>query len=195
MDAAQVSDYTVGIDYNSAGIYRDEPEERQHTVATLTHYTDAFLGGQHEFKVGVEYEEASNNIDQYTTGITPTTPNGVLFWILPFGDAAYITGLTNYYDRSAARIKRPGAFVQDKATFGRTTWTVGLRYETPRPTTTTPARRSLTRTGRPVSGSPGTSLATQNAESRRRSLLREDPEPTDLPPTRALGTEPGRTTI
>jgi hypothetical protein len=132
MDAAQVSDYTVGIDYNSAGIYRDEPEERQHTVATLTHYTDAFLGGQHEFKVGVEYEEASNNINQYTTGITPTTPNGVLFWILPFGDAAYITGLTNYYDRSAARIKRPGAFIQDKATFGRTTWTVGLRYDNPK---------------------------------------------------------------
>jgi hypothetical protein len=132
MEAAQVSDYTVGIDYNSGGIYRDEPEERQHTLATLTHYTEAFLGGQHEFKVGVEYEEASNNINQYTTGITPTTPNGVLFWILPFGDAAYITGLTNYYDRSAARIKRPGAFVQDKATFGRATWTAGLRYDNPR---------------------------------------------------------------
>ena len=132
MEPAQVSDYTVGIDYNSGGIYRDEPEKRQHTLATLTHYTDNFLGGQHEFKVGVEYEEASNNINQYTTGVTPTTPNGVLFWIVPFGDAAYITGLVNYYDRSAARIKRPGAFVQDKATFGRATWTVGLRYDNPR---------------------------------------------------------------
>lgn len=132
MEAAQVSDYRVGIDYNSAGIYRDEPEKRQHTLATLTHYTDNFLGGQHEFKVGAEYEEASNDINQYTTGITPTTPNGVLLWIVPFGDAAYITGLTNYYDRSAARIKRPGAFVQDKATFGRATWTVGLRYDNPK---------------------------------------------------------------
>jgi outer membrane receptor protein involved in Fe transport len=132
MDAAQVDDYTVGITYNSAGIYRDEPEKRAHGLVNVTHYTDNFLGGQHEFKVGAEYEEASNNINQYTTGITPTTPNGVLFWILPFGDAAYITGLTNYYDRSAARIKRPGAFVQDKATFGHTTWTVGLRYDNPR---------------------------------------------------------------
>lgn len=132
MDAAQVADYRDGLTYNSAGIYRDEPEKRQHTLATLTHYTEHFLGAQHEFKVGAEYEEASNNINQYTTGITPTTPNGVLFWIVPFGDAAYITGLTNYYDRSAARIKRPGAFVQDKATFGRATWTVGLRYDNPK---------------------------------------------------------------
>ncbi|OFV81528.1 MAG: hypothetical protein A2Y78_03545 [Acidobacteria bacterium RBG_13_68_16] len=132
MDAAQVSDYRIGVDYNSGGIYRDEPEKRQHTLATLTHYTDNFLGGQHEFKVGAEYEEASNKINQYTTGATPTTPNGVLFWILPFGDAAYITGLTNYYDRSAARIKRPGAFVQDKITFGRATWMVGLRYDNPK---------------------------------------------------------------
>jgi outer membrane receptor for ferrienterochelin and colicin len=132
MDAAQVADYRDGLTYNSAGIYRDEPEKRQHTLATLTHYTENFLGGNHEFKVGAEYEEASNTINQYTTGITPKTANGVLFWILPFGDAAYITGLTNYYDRSAARIKRPGAFIQDKATFGRATWTVGLRYDNPK---------------------------------------------------------------
>jgi outer membrane receptor protein involved in Fe transport len=132
MDAAQVADYRTGLTYNSAGIYRDEPEKREDTLATLTHYTDSFLGGQHEFKVGVEYEDATNSINQYATGITPATPNGVLFWITPFGDAAYITGLTNYYDRSAARIKRSAAFVQDKATFGRATWTVGLRYDNPR---------------------------------------------------------------
>jgi hypothetical protein len=129
-ELSSVFDARTGVNYNSYGIVSDQDNDRRHGKATVTHYVDEFLGATHEIKGGVEYEEASTGTDQETTG-------GALFSIAPLGELvpgvpfSYVIGIVGYSVHQHNSLERPGAFLQDRITRGRTTVTAGLRYDRP----------------------------------------------------------------
>ncbi len=128
MDVPGVSDYRRGERrYGSAGFRRDQENRRQQLVASVTHYTDAFLGARHAFKAGTDYEHATTLTDFKTSG------NAILY-LFPYGPGmTYLSAITGYNTHQRTKLQRVGAYVQDKLTVkDRTTVTVGVRYDGPR---------------------------------------------------------------
>ncbi len=120
-----VVDAATGITYNSTPLLREQSNERDQVQGSVTHYVEEFLRGRHEIKGGVEYEDASTRTNVLLSG-------NALFQLIPLGGPlTYVIGITGYNQRAANSLERPGAYIQDRATFGRTTFTAGLRYDRP----------------------------------------------------------------
>lgn len=126
LDVPEVYDVRTGLAYNSTGFQRTQPNGRQEARVAVTHFADNFLGGSHELKAGVEYENAWQRTNFILSG-------NLEIYIIPISaELNYIEGLTGYNTRVGAGLKRTGGYVQDRARFGRTTVSVGLRYDKPR---------------------------------------------------------------
>jgi hypothetical protein len=114
-----------GYIYNSTGFFRNQRNWKHEGRANATHYVDSFLGGTHEFKGGVEYEwqqtkqdlEQNQNAWFYLQTVGPGTQLVESGW--------------NYNYHQASTLKRPGVYVQDKATWKNLTVNLGVRYDNP----------------------------------------------------------------
>lgn len=128
LDIPSVNDQRTGRQYLSTGFQRQQKNERGHILTNVTHYADSFLKGSHEFKGGLEYERAESDSRLRSGGNT-------LFYIFPYSaDTVFVYGIVGYNYTVRTQVKRPGAYVQDKATFGRATVNLGLRYDRPQTT-------------------------------------------------------------
>jgi hypothetical protein len=120
-----VYDGNTGYIYNSTGFFRNQRNWKHDGRASATHYVDQFLGGTHEFKGGVEYEwqqtkqdlEQNQNTFLYIVGVGP--------------GLTYVNAGVGYAYHQATTLKRPGFYLQDKATWGRMTLNLGVRYDNP----------------------------------------------------------------
>jgi hypothetical protein len=119
-----VYDGSNGVRYNSVGFQRQQPNGRYEGRAAVTHFADAFLGGSHEFKGGVEYEKAWQRTNFITSG-------NAFLYLFPVGAMTYVQGIVGYNTHVGAGLKRTGVYVQDRARFGRTTVSLGVRYDKP----------------------------------------------------------------
>ncbi len=122
-----VFDAATGLWYNSAALQRKQKNNRKEGRAVATHYVDEFVHASHELKAGVEYEDAWQRTDVISSG-------GVLFTLIPLGPVTYVSGIVGYNVNQQASLKRTGTFIQDRATVGRATASVGLRYDHPKTT-------------------------------------------------------------
>jgi hypothetical protein len=127
LDIPGVFDVGSGLWYNSAAYQRKQKNHRDEERAVVTHYVDDFMNGAHELKGGVEYEDAWQRTDFVSAG-------GVIFTLIPLGPVTYVSGIVGYNVNQQASLDRTGVFVQDRATFGRATASVGLRYDHPKTT-------------------------------------------------------------
>ena len=83
----------------------------------VTKYADAFMGGSHDFKLGVQY---NGGLGEYTYG-----PND---YIYTYGSTpAY--GYTQLPYTQGGRLKSFGVFADDTYQIGRATLNVGIRYD------------------------------------------------------------------
>ena len=125
LEIPSVTDYRTGLTYGGEGFQRVQSNDKNQALATVTHFVDGFLNGSHELKAGLDYEDA------WQETVIQSSPNGMM-WIVPIDvDLNYVGGLLGYNQNQAARLERTGAFVQDKATFGGATVTIGVRYDQP----------------------------------------------------------------
>jgi len=123
LSKARVTDAATGIGYNSTGFIREQENQRDEARAVVTHYVDEFLGGAHELKGGVEYEKAE-------TSTRLSTAENVLYTLIPLGPGlTYVQAIVNYNVNQTNDLDRKGAFVQDRATFGRATVSLGARFD------------------------------------------------------------------
>ncbi len=83
----------------------------------VTKYADDFMGGSHDFKLGVQY---NSGLGEYTYG-----PND---YIYTYGSTpAY--GYTQLPFTQGGRLRSMGAFVDDTYQAGRATLNIGVRYD------------------------------------------------------------------
>lgn len=125
LDVSGVTDLRAGSrQYNSMGFRRDQENSRHQIVGAVTRYVDDFLGANHEFKVGADYEYATSNTDFTTSG-------NAMFYLFPYSPGvSYLQAIVGYNQHIAVGLKRFGSYVQDKITLNpRTTLTLGLRYD------------------------------------------------------------------
>jgi hypothetical protein len=126
LDVPNVYDVRTGLNYNSTGFLREQSNGRQETRAAVTHFADDFLGGSHEIKGGVEYEDAWQRTDFISSG-------NLMLYIIPISATTnYLQGIVGYNVHQGTGLKRTGGYLQDRARFGNTTVSVGLRYDKPR---------------------------------------------------------------
>ena len=124
LDIPGVFDVGTATQYNSTGFQRIQRNDRDEARAVVTHFVDEFMSGSHELKGGLEYEDAWQQTEFISSG-------GVIFTLIPLGDVSYVSGIVGYNVDQQATLKRTGAFIQDRATFGRATVSAGLRYDNP----------------------------------------------------------------
>ena len=123
LEKARVTDTSTGRNYNSAGIVREQENTRDEARAVVTHYVDDFLGASHEVKGGLEYEKAE------TTTLL-STAEGAIYSLIPVtADITYIQAVIGYTVNQTNNLDRTGAFVQDRATFGKATISAGVRFD------------------------------------------------------------------
>jgi hypothetical protein len=125
LDVPGVNDLRTGLQYNSVGFQREQSNRRHELHGVATHYVDQFMGTQHELKGGIEYEKAQTHTDFISSG-------NVIYTLIPIGALTYVSALVGYNVHAASELTRPAAFVQDRATIGRSTVSVGLRYDQPK---------------------------------------------------------------
>lgn len=83
----------------------------------VTKYADAFMGGSHDFKLGVQY---NSGLGEYTLG-----PND---YIYTYGSTpAY--GYTQLPYTQGGRLRSMGVFADDTYQIGRATLNLGIRYD------------------------------------------------------------------
>ena len=83
----------------------------------LTKYADSFMGGSHDFKLGVQY---NSGLGEYTYGLND--------YIYTYGSTpAY--GYTQLPYTQGGRMKALGVFVDDTYQVGRATLNIGVRYD------------------------------------------------------------------
>jgi len=93
---------------------------------TATYFAEEFLGGDHEFKFGVDYVSSTTtsyslyeaNAIVYDYGTGYNTPTGE--WVTPLLLRDYLTN---------AKFTRYSAYFQDTITFGRLAVNLGIRYD------------------------------------------------------------------
>lgn len=103
----------------TGGIYSwyDGKSAKTAFSAKVTKYADAFMGGSHDFKLGVQY---NGGLGEYTYG-----PND---YIYTYGSTpAY--GYTQLPYTQGGRLRSMGIFADDTYQVGRATLNVGLRYD------------------------------------------------------------------
>ena len=103
----------------------------------LTHFQDDFLGGNHEIKLGIEYEVAKTLIPWWRESVPTThiTYDGSIYGFKDINPimgqfVAGLWGLERGDWESNLQMKRYSAFIQDSITFkDRLTLNFGLRYD------------------------------------------------------------------
>jgi len=125
LDAINVYDGDTGYSYNTQGFFRKQRNWKHEGRGSVTHYLDEFLGGSHEVKGGVEYQW------QQTKQDLAYSQNTFLFLISVGPGLQYVEAGVGYAYHQATTLKRPGFYLQDKATWGRATVNYGIRYENP----------------------------------------------------------------
>jgi hypothetical protein len=103
----------------TGGIYTWYDGKSQKTAFSgkITKYADQFMGGSHDFKLGVQY---NSGLGEYTYG-----PND---YIYTYGSTpAY--GYTQLPYTQGGRLKAIGVFVDDTYQMGRATLNLGIRYD------------------------------------------------------------------
>lgn len=103
----------------TGGIYSwyDGKSAKTAFSAKVTKYADAFMGGSHDFKLGVQY---NGGLGEYTYG-----PND---YIYTYGSTpAY--GYTQLPYTQGGRLRSMGVFADDTYQIGRATLNLGLRYD------------------------------------------------------------------
>ncbi len=103
----------------TGGIYSwyDGKSAKTAFSAKVTKYADAFMGGSHDFKLGVQYNAG---LGEYTYG-----PND---YIYTYGSTpAY--GYTQLPYTQGGRLRSMGLFADDTYQVGRATLNLGLRYD------------------------------------------------------------------
>lgn len=111
--------YDLDTGQISGGIYSWYDGKSQKTAFSgkLTKFADNFLGGSHDFKVGVQF---NHGFGEYTYG-----PND---YIYTYGsEPAY--GYTQLPYTQGGRLKSIGVFADDTYQVGRATLNLGLRYD------------------------------------------------------------------
>ena len=111
---------------------QDEIGRRPYFVAYADYFAEKLLGGDHEFKVGVDYANNSMNREQLL-------PNGLSIYVNGVDTAftwpnGYKPGVAKYFyfrdDIVGQRYtRRESIFFQDTATYGRLTANLGLRWD------------------------------------------------------------------
>jgi hypothetical protein len=111
--------YDLDTGQVTGGIYSWYDGKSQKTAFSgkVTKYADNFLGGSHDFKVGVQY---NTGFGEYTLG-----PND---YIYTYGDTPSY-GYTQLPYTQGGRLKSIGIFADDTYQVGRATLNVGLRYD------------------------------------------------------------------
>ncbi len=123
LEKARVADASSGVIYNSQGFIREQENQRDEARAVVTHYVADFFGASHELKGGVEYEKAE-------TATRLSTAENVLYSLIPLGPGlTYVQAIVNYNVNQVNDLDRKAAFVQDRATFGRATVSLGARFD------------------------------------------------------------------
>ncbi len=103
----------------TGGIYSwyDGKSKKTSFSGRVTKYADSFMGGSHDFKVGVQY---NSGLGEYTYG-----PND---YIYTYGSTpAY--GYTQLPYTQGGRMKAIGIYADDTYQLGRATLNLGLRYD------------------------------------------------------------------
>ena len=103
----------------TGGIYSwyDGKSQKTAFAGKMTKFADNFLGGSHDFKLGVQY---NSGLGGYTFG-----PND---YIYTYGSTpAY--GYTQLPFTQGGRMKAIGVFVDDTYQIGRATLNLGVRYD------------------------------------------------------------------
>ena len=128
------SHFDIGTNrlYDNASYYYQADRDRIQVNASLTHYADDFIKGNHDFKFGVEVERShARSRDGYTGAnhmyyIDYTGPNGQLYGAGPAGQ--YLAYQYTGYDINTSYV-RAEAFAQDSwQIFKRFNLNVGLRF-------------------------------------------------------------------
>jgi len=125
-DAMALYDGRTGLYYHSQTRGVSTDNEREHVLGTVTHYLDDFLGGTHEIKGGLDYEEARSRYLEFQ-------PGNATIWVYPSsppGTNLLYCRVNTRIDQQAS-LERPGIFIQDTGRIGRATFTVGVRYDEP----------------------------------------------------------------
>ena len=117
---SHVNDGATGV--SSGGAYFSGGAEQARTAVNgkLSHYATGFLGGDHDFKFGIQYVNGwSQGHYGYTSNIAYYTYYGEPYY-------AYFGELYNY----GGQFLNTGLFVEDMMTIGdRVTVQIGLRYD------------------------------------------------------------------
>ena len=103
----------------TGGIYSwyDGKSAKTAFSAKVTKYADAFMGGSHDFKLGVQY---NGGLGEYTYGLND--------YIYTYGSTpAY--GYTQLPYTQGGRLRSMGIFADDTYQVGRATLNLGLRYD------------------------------------------------------------------
>ena len=136
LDVPGVYDVSTGLWHNSSGSQRIQKNDRDEVRGVVTHYVEDFMNADHELKGGLEYEDAWQATNFTASG-------GVIFYLVPLGPVTYVQGIIGYNSAQQATLKRTGAFVQDRATLGRATVSLGLRYDNPKTTDANTQKKML----------------------------------------------------
>ena len=140
---AQYIDEETGHLWGSSGFNENRLGKRFQATASLTHFVDSMLGGDHELMVGAEYEDANLEVatwkednllvhyyngDPYYFGMdqSPSSANVVGKGKISF----YLASQRRSPINPKAELKRLSFFAQDSLTLGRTlTLLLGLRFD------------------------------------------------------------------
>ncbi len=142
-DKPQYLDQGTGRLWGSAGFNEEKVQDRFQLTASITHFQENFLGGDHELKAGAEIELISSkysvwkdnnllmnyyydNPNFFGQGVSPSTGFLVNKGLISFSIASGYALESNPQFES----RRLSAFVQDSITlWERLTLTLGLRFD------------------------------------------------------------------
>jgi hypothetical protein len=137
-DEARLYDRYYGIYRNNSRFQETNLRKRLNPSASATFFIDNALGGSHELKFGVEYEQSSGNWDwwrenpylfyTYQGSVysypTSSSPNRGRFYVYTCGGAEGSSVQEN-------SMRRIGAYIQDSLTIGdKLTLNLGVRFDT-----------------------------------------------------------------
>lgn len=143
LESARYFDEGTGRLWGSGSFHETRLQKRFQATASLTRFQDRFLGGNHELRVGAEYEYAyaergtwkPNNLmvnyyygNPYYFGLatSPETANTVGKGFVSFAAAGILESALNAHNE----LRRFGFFGQDSVTFARRlTFHLALRFD------------------------------------------------------------------
>ena len=99
---------------------------RHEARANVTHYVERLPEGLARDQGGAEYEWQRSRQD------LTYEPEPVSVALIPVGDGmTYVSATVGYNYHVATSLRRPGVYIQDRATWDRLTVNLGFRYDNP----------------------------------------------------------------